>query len=129
MTATGALAPADRIEGTARVVALALAAGSLAWRSAPVTAGVVLGSLIALASHRALVRFVRALVAEGATGVPRGRLVLHLAKYGIIAAVIAAALRYKVANPIALLVGASVLLPAIARESLAPGGAANAKEA
>jgi len=129
MTGTATLAPAERIAGTARLVALALVAASLAWRSAPVTAGVVVGALVALGSYRALVGFVAALAADGGAAVPRARLVLHVAKYAVIAAVIAVALRYQLANPIALLVGASVLLPAVARESLAPGRTANAREA
>jgi len=123
------LAPVDRIEGTARLAALALALLSLSLRDPAMTAGVVLGSLVALGSYRALAGFVRALVAAGGGPPPRLGIVLHVAKYAVIAAVIAVALKFRIANPVALLVGASVILPGVARESLAPARAANAKEA
>ena len=43
----------------------------------------------------------------------------EMGKYALSAAVVVAALKYRIADPIALLVGASVLLPALVRESVA----------
>jgi small-conductance mechanosensitive channel len=121
--------PVARIERTAWACGALLAAGSLALRSASVTAGVCLGVLVAVLNYRHLVRFVRSLVDSGARSLPRGRWLLYFSKYAVSGAVIVAALRYRVADPIALLVGASVLLPAILRESACCAHPASSKEA
>jgi len=108
---------AARIERTAWALGALLLAASLLLRSATVSAGVALGVLIAVLNYRYLVRFVRALVASGETSLPRARHALYFLKYAVTAAVVVAALKYRIADPIALLAGASVLLPALVRES------------
>lgn len=115
-------AAAKRIERTGWAVAAALVAGSLFLGSQPVTAGVALGALVALLGYRSLVRFASAVLASGAPSVPRFRFALYLLKYAVIAAVLFAALKYRVADAVAILAGASVLLPAIARETIASRG-------
>jgi hypothetical protein len=109
--------PVERIERTAWAIGALAVAASLLLRSAAVTAGVALGVLIAVLNYRLLVRFARALLASGARCLPRARYALYFLKYALSGAAVVAALRYRVADPIALLVGASVLLPAILRES------------
>ena len=110
--------PADRIERTAWALGAALLAGSLLLRSATVSAGVAVGVLLAVLNYRSLVRFVRVLVASGERALPRLRYVLYLGKYAVSAAVVVVALKFRIADPIALLAGASVLLPALLRESV-----------
>jgi hypothetical protein len=121
--------PAERIERTAWAIGALILAASLLLRSATVTAGVAVGVLLAVLNYRSLVRFVRALVASGATALPRARYALYLGKYAVSAAVVVAVLKYRVADPIALLVGASVLLPALLRESARCAAAPSRKEA
>jgi len=121
--------PVERIERTAWAIGALLLAGSLALRSATVTAGVALGVLLAVLNYRSLVRFVRALVASGASSLPRARLALYFLKYAVSGLAVVAALKFRIADPIALLVGASVLLPAILRESLGLAAAPSRKEA
>jgi hypothetical protein len=113
------LRPADRIERTAWIIGGALLAATLPLRSAPVSAGVALGVLVAVLNYRALVRFANGLLASGATALPRARFALYFLKYAVIAAVLYAALKFRIANAIAVLAGASVLLPAILREAVA----------
>jgi hypothetical protein len=119
----------DRIERTAWVLGGLLLAASLLLRSAAVTAGVALGVLVAVLNYRYLVRFVRTLVDSGARSLPRGRYALYFCKYAVSAAAIVAALKYRIADPIALLAGASVLLPAILRESAGGAARPSSKEA
>jgi hypothetical protein len=121
--------PADRIERTAWAIGALLLAASLLLRSRTVTAGVAVGVLLAVLNYRSLVRFVRALVASGAGSLPRARYALYFLKYAVSAAVVVAALKYRIADPIALLVGASVLLPALLRESVHCAAAPSRKEA
>jgi hypothetical protein len=121
--------PVARIERTAWAVGALLALGSLALGSPRVTAGVALGVLVAVLNYRYLVRFARALVASGARSLPRARYALYFLKYVVSGVAIVAALKYRVADPIALLVGASVLLPAILRESGGCAASASRKEA
>jgi hypothetical protein len=121
--------PVVRIERTAWALGALIAAGSVLLRSFPVTAGVVLGVLVAVLNYRYLVRFARAVLASGAASLPRVRYALYLSKYAVSGAVIVAALKYSVADPIALLVGASVLLPAILRESVGCAPEPSSKEA
>jgi hypothetical protein len=120
---------ADRIERTAWALGALLLAASLPLRSAAVTAGVAVGILLAVLNYRSLVRFVRALVASGERSLPRLRYVLYLGKYAVSAAVVVAALKFRIADPIALLAGASVLLPALLRESVRCAGEPSRKEA
>jgi hypothetical protein len=121
--------PVARIERTAWMLGALLLAASLLLRSATVTAGVALGVLVAVLNYRYLVRFVRALVESGVRSLPRGRYLLYFCKYAVSGAVLVAALKYRVADPIALLVGASVLLPAILRESVGCAAGPSSKEA
>ena len=121
--------PVARIERTAWALGALLAVASLLLRSAAVTAGVALGVLIAVLNYRYLVRFVRSLVASGIRSLPRARFALYFLKYAVSGAAIVAALKYRVADPIALLVGASVLLPAIFRESACCAAGPSRKEA
>ena len=121
--------PAERIERTAWGLGGLVFAASLLLRSATVTAGVAVGVLLAVLNYRSLVRFVRALVASGATALPRARYALYLGQYAVSAAVVVAVLKYRIADPIALLVGASVLLPALLRESARLAAAPSRKEA
>lgn len=121
--------PAARVERTAWTLGAALLGASLLLRSREVTAGVAVGSLIALLSYRSLVRFARAVAASGAAALPRARYALYLGKYAVIAAVVAAALKYRIADPVALLAGASVLLPALLRESVRCAAEPSRKEA
>jgi hypothetical protein len=121
--------PVERIERTAWLLGGLLLAASLLLRSAAVAAGVALGVLVAVLNYRYLVRFARALVASGARSLPRARYALYFSKYAVSAAAIVVALRYRIADPIALLAGASVLLPAILRESAGRAAGPSSKEA
>lgn len=121
--------PVARIERTAWTIGALLTGASLLLRSAAVTAGVALGVLVAVLNYRYLVRFVRALAAANVRSLPRSRYALYLCKYAVSALVIVIALKYRLADPVALLVGASVLLPAILRASVGHGAAASSKEA
>ena len=121
--------PVARIERTAWALGAVLVAGSLLLRSAPITAGAALGVLVAVLNYRYLVRFVRSVVDSGIRSLPRSRYLLYLCKYAVSGAAIVAALKFRVADPIALLVGASVLLPAIFRESACCAAGPSRKEA
>ncbi len=121
--------PVERIERTAWALGALLVAASALLRDSTVTAGVTLGVLVAVLNYRYLVRFVRALVGSGARSLPRGRYILYLCKYAVSGVAIVAALKYRFADPIALLVGASVLLPAILRESAGCAAGPSRKEA
>jgi hypothetical protein len=121
--------PADRIERTAWLAGAGALAASLPFRDATVTAGVALGVLIAVLNYRALASFVRTLLASGAPTLPRARFALHFLKYAVTAAVVAAALRLRICHPIAMLAGASVLLPAVVREAFASQHALREEEA
>ncbi|HEY6000377.1 MAG TPA: ATP synthase subunit I [bacterium] len=121
--------PADRIERTAWALGALLLAASLLLRSAAVTAGVAVGVLLAVLNYRWLVRFARALVSSGERSLPRLRYALYLGKYAVTAAVVAAALKFRIADPLALLAGASVVLPALLRESLRCAAEPRRKEA
>jgi hypothetical protein len=120
--------PVTRIERTAWILGALLAAASLGLRSAAVTAGVALGVLVAVLNYRYLVRFVRALVASGARTLSPARHALFFLKYVASAVAVVTALKYRVADPVALLVGASVLLPAILRESAGCAAGPQGKE-
>ena len=121
--------PVERIERTAWITGALLLAASLLLRSAPVSAGVALGVLVAVLNYRYLVRFARLLVASGVRSLPRARYALYFLKYAVSGAAIVAALKFRFADPIALLVGASVLLPAIVRESIGCAAGPSRKEA
>jgi len=121
--------PVARIERTAWAIGVLLVAASVLLRSATVTAGVALGVLVAVLNYRYLVRFVRSLLDSGVRSLPRGRYLLYFCKYAVSGVAIVAALKYRVADPIALLVGASVLLPAILRESAGCAAGPSSKEA
>jgi hypothetical protein len=121
--------PVARIERTAWALGALLVAASVLLRSSAVTAGVALGVLVAVLNYRYLVRFVRGLLASGARSLPRARYALYFCKYAVSGVAIVAALKYRVADPIALLVGASVLLPAILRESAGWSAGPSRKEA
>ena len=121
--------PVVRIEHTAWAIGALLTAASVLLRSAAITTGVALGVLVAVLNYRYLVRFVRALLASGARALPRARYALYFCKYAVSGVAIVAALKYKIADPIALLVGASVLLPAILRESAGWSAGPSRKEA
>jgi len=121
--------PVARIERTAWALGALLVAASVLVRSATVTAGVALGVLVAVLNYRYLVRFVRSLLDSGVRALPRGRYLLYFCKYAVSGVAIVAALKYRVADPIALLVGASVLLPAILRESVGCAAGPSSKEA
>jgi hypothetical protein len=121
--------PVARIERTAWALGALLVAGSVLLRSAAITAGAALGVLIAVLNYRYLVRFVRAIVDSGIRSLPRGRMLLYFSKYAVSGVAVVVALKYRVADPIALLVGASVLLPAIFRESVGCAAGPSRKEA
>ena len=121
--------PVARIERTAWALGALLVAASVLLRSSTITAGVALGVLVAVLNYRYLVRFVRSLLDSGVRSLPRGRYLLYFCKYAVSGVAIVAALKYKVADPIALLVGASVLLPAILRESVGCAAGPSSKEA
>ena len=121
--------PVARIERTAWSIGALLVGGSVLWHTAAITAGVALGGLVAGLNYRYLVRFARALLASGARSLPRARYALYFCKYAVSGVAIVAALKYRIADPIALLVGASVLLPAILRESAGWSAGPSRKEA
>jgi hypothetical protein len=121
--------PVERIERTAWLLGGLMLAASLLLRSPAVSAGVALGVLVAVLNYRYLVRFARTLLQSGARSLSRARYALYFLKYAVSAAVIVIALRYRIADPIALLAGASVLLPAILRESAGLAARPNSKEA
>jgi hypothetical protein len=121
--------PVARIERTAWTLGAVLVGSSVLLRSVTITAGVALGVLIAVLNYRYLARFARALLASGARSLPRVRYLLYFCKYAVSGVAIVAALKYRVADPIALLAGASVLLPAILRESAGFATAPSSKEA
>jgi hypothetical protein len=109
----------DRVERTGWLMAAVLLGASAFLRSLPVSAGVALGAVLALLNYRLLARFVRAVVAVERPEHPRARFALYLTKYAVTAAVLAAALAFNLADAVAILVGASVLLPAIGWETIA----------
>ena len=121
--------PVERIERTAWLIGAILVAASLLLRSATITSGAALGVLVAVLNYRYLVRFVRSILNSGARSVPRARYALYFCKYAVSGVAIVAALKYRIADPIALLVGASVLLPAILRESAGCAARPSSKEA
>ena len=121
--------PVARIERTAWAIGALLVAASVLLRSATITAGVALGVLVAVLNYRYLVRFVRSLLDSGVRSLSRGRYLLYFCKYAVSGAAVVAALKYRIADPIALLVGASVLLPAILRESVGCAAGPSSKEA
>lgn len=121
--------PVARIERTAWALGALLVGASLLLRSPTSTAGVALGVLVAVLNYRYLVRFARALLASGARSLPRTRYALYFLKYAVSGVAIVAALKYSVADPIALLVGASVLLPAILLETAGGAVKPSSKEA
>ena len=121
--------PVARIERTAWSLGALLVAASLVLRSAAVTAGLAIGVLVVVLNYRYLVRFARRLVVSGARSVPPARYALYFLKYAVSGVAIVAALRWKIADPVALLVGASVLVPAIVRESAGYAAAPSRKEA
>ena len=121
--------PAARIERTAWALGALLLAASALLRSPAASAGVALGVLVAVLNYRYLVRFVRALLASGARSVSPARYALYFLKYVVSGAAIVAALKFRVADPVALLVGASVLLPAIFRETAGIATSPSRKEA
>lgn len=109
----------DRIEKTGWIMGALFLAGSLPFRSLAVSAGIALGVIVALLNYRVLARFVRTVLAAERPVFPRFRLALYFLKYAVTAAVIFAALKFHLANAIAILIGASVLLPAIGWETIA----------
>jgi len=121
--------PVERIERTAWLLGGLMLVASLLLRSPAVSAGVAIGVLVAVLNYRYLVRFVRTLLQSGARSLPRARYALYFCKYAVSAAVIVVALRHRIADPIALLAGASVLLPAILRESAGRAAGTSSKEA
>lgn len=121
--------PVERIERSAWALGALLIGASLLLRSATVTAGLALGVTLAVLNYRYLVRFVRKLLDPAKPPLPRLRFALYLCKYAVSAAVVVIALKYRIADPIALLVGASVLLPAILRESFGCCAGPSRKEA
>ena len=121
--------PVARIERTAWLLGVLLLAASLALRSRAVSAGVALGVLLAVLNYRYLVRFARSVVGSGARTLPRARYALYLSKYAVSAAVVVVALKHRIADPIALLAGASVLLPALLRATVAGAAGPSGKEA
>jgi len=121
--------PVARIERTAWSLGALLVAASVLLHSRAITAGVALGVLVAVLNYRYLVRFVRSFIDTGIRSLPRGRYLLYFSKYAVSGVAIVAALKFKVADPIALLVGASVLLPAILRESAGCAAEPSSKEA
>ena len=121
--------PVERIERTAWLLGGLMLVASLLLRSPAVSAGVAIGVLVAVLNYRYLVRFVRTLLQSGARSLPRARYALYFCKYAVSAAVIVVALRHRIADPIALLAGASVLLPAILLESAGRHAGPSSKEA
>jgi hypothetical protein len=109
----------DRIERTGWLIGAALLGASLFLRSLPVSGGVALGALLALLNYNLLARFVRSVVAAERPAHPRARFALYLTKYAVAAAALFAALRFNLVDAFAILVGASVLLPAIGWETVA----------
>lgn len=92
---------------------------SLPWRSVTVTAGVALGALLAIVNFRWLRSFVNMLVSSGSLRPPKLPVFLHTFKYLLTGVVILVAIKYDLADVLALMAGVSVIFLGICWEGIA----------
>lgn len=107
---------AEGVERTGLILGGMMTLGSLPLWSAPLSAGVVLGSLLALLNFRWLKRLVRSLALSSRRRLPRLLLAAYLLKYLFSGVVIFVAIKYDAVNVAALLAGVSVVFLAICWE-------------
>ena len=117
MTSAGSGVSTARIERRSWLLAGALAAGSLFWRSPPVLGGVALGAFLAIVNYRWLRRFASALTASPRRP-SRLSILFYLLKYLLTGLAIFFSIKYDFANAVALLVGVSVIFLAICWEGV-----------
>lgn len=108
----------EGIERTAWAAALLMLLGSIIWRSPQVSAGVALGSLISVLSFRWLRKFAAALLSSGRSRPPLFLVILNFSKYLIMGVALFFAIKYDLANAIALLAGVSVIFLAVCWEGI-----------
>ena len=108
----------EGIERAAWVAAALMLLGSIYWRSPQVSAGIALGSLISILSFRWLRKFVAALLSSGRSRPPLLLLILNFSKYLVMGVALFFAIKYDLANAIALLVGVSVIFLAVCWEGI-----------
>jgi hypothetical protein len=109
---------AGSIERKGWILAGALLAASLAFRSSAVTGGVALGATLALLNFRWLRRFVESLVSSGERKPEVWRIFTYLLKYLFIGVAIFVGIKYHLVDAYALLAGVSVIFPAICWEGI-----------
>ena len=109
---------AERIERKGWILAGALLAASLAFRSSAVTGGAALGAALALLNFRWLRRFVEGLLSSGERRPGIWRISMYLLKYLFTGVAIFVAIKYDAVDVYALLAGVSVIFPAICWEGI-----------
>ena len=108
----------EGIERAAWVAAALMLLGSIYWRSPQVSAGIALGSLISVLSFRWLRKFVAALLSSGRSRPSTLLVILNFSKYLVMGVALFFAIKYDLANAIALLVGVSVIFLAVCWEGI-----------
>jgi ABC-type antimicrobial peptide transport system permease subunit len=108
----------EKIERTAWAAAALMLLASLLWRSPQITAGIALGALLSILSFRWLRKFVSALLSSGRSRPPILLVLLNFSKYLIMGVALFVAIKYDLANAIALLVGVSVIFLAVCWEGM-----------
>jgi hypothetical protein len=109
---------AGSIERKGWILAGALLAGSLAFRSSAVTGGVALGATVAMLNFRWLRRFVESLVSSEEHNPEISRIFTYLLKYLFIGVAIFVGIKYHLVDAYSLLAGVSVIFPAICWEGI-----------
>ena len=108
----------EKIERAAWVAAALMLLASILWRSPQVTGGVSLGALLSILSFRWLRKFASALLSSGRSRPPLFLVILNFSKYLIMGVALFFAIKYDLANAIALLVGVSVIFLAVCWEGI-----------
>lgn len=108
----------EKIERAAWVAAALMLLASILWRSPQVTGGVALGALLSILSFRWLRKFASALLSSGRSRPPLFLVILNFSKYLIMGVALFFAIKYDLANAIALLVGVSVIFLAVCWEGI-----------
>jgi len=108
----------EKIERAAWAAAALMLLASFFWRSPQVTGGVALGALLSILSFRWLRKFVSALLSSGRSRPPLLLVILNFSKYLIMGVALFIAIKYDLANAIALLAGVSVIFLAVCWEGI-----------
>lgn len=92
------------------LILAALTLASLAWRSAPVTVGVLAGGLLAIAGYRGLYRSLSRVIANPSQSSAKGFQIGYFFRLGAMAAALFLLITRTEVNPIGLIVGLSVVV-------------------